>query len=129
MPSIVLEFRFGREYPMTPPFARIIRPRFLPFLQGGGGHVTAGGAMCMELLTNSGWSPANNMESVLLQVRMALCNLEPKPARLQGGPLQRHDYGIEEALEAYRRAAAAHGWQIPPDLDVTASNLSWAAPP
>ena len=79
----------------------------------------------MELLTNSGWSPANSMESVLLQVRMALCNLDPKPARLDQTQL-RCDYGIGEALEAYRRAAVAHNWVIPPDLAVTASSI-WGA--
>lgn len=47
--SIVLELRFGKEYPMSPPFVRVIRPRFLPFQQGGGGHVTAGGALCMSV--------------------------------------------------------------------------------
>ncbi len=77
----------------------------------------------MELLTNSGWSPANNMESVLLQVRMALCNLEPKPARLAN---ERSDYGIGEALEAYRRAAMTHGWVVPPDLHITAG-AAWGA--
>jgi ubiquitin-conjugating enzyme E2 Q len=118
--SVVLEMRFGRQYPMTPPFVRVIRPRFLPFMQGGGGHVTAGGAMCMELLTNSGWSPANSMESVILQVRMALTNTEPTPARLQPTTLETSDYGILEALDAYKRAATAHGWSIPPDLEVTA---------
>lgn len=34
--SIVLELRFGRDYPMSPPFVRVIRPQFLPFLSGGG---------------------------------------------------------------------------------------------
>ena len=43
--SIVLELRFGKGFPYSPPFVRVIRPRFLPFLQGGGGHVTAGGAL------------------------------------------------------------------------------------
>lgn len=80
--SIVLEMRFSSNFPMSPPFVRVIRPRFLPFMQGGGGHVTAGGALCMELLTNSGWSPVSSVESVLLQVRVAMSNLEPKPARL-----------------------------------------------
>jgi ubiquitin-protein ligase len=47
--SIVLELRFGKDYPMSPPFVRVIRPRFLGFQQGGGGHVTAGGALCMEV--------------------------------------------------------------------------------
>jgi len=51
--SIVLELRFGKDYPMSPPFVRVIRPRFLPFLMGGGGHVTAGGALCMEVVSLS----------------------------------------------------------------------------
>lgn len=47
--SVVLEMRFGKDYPMSPPFVRVIRPRFLGFQQGGGGHVTAGGALCMQV--------------------------------------------------------------------------------
>ncbi|GJC85731.1 ubiquitin-conjugating enzyme E2Q-like protein CG4502 [Colletotrichum liriopes] len=120
--SIVLEIRFGRQFPLSPPFVRVVRPRFLPFSQRGGGHVTAGGAMCMELLTNSGWSPASSMESVLLQVRLAMCNLEPFPARLMGNTTgYSNDYGVYEAIEAYKRAAATHGWKVPPDLDMTAN--------
>ncbi|KAI0832972.1 hypothetical protein F5Y06DRAFT_186489 [Hypoxylon sp. FL0890] len=114
--SIVLEIRFLSGFPMTPPFVRVVRPRFLPFMEGGGGHVTAGGAMCMELLTNSGWSPAYSMESVLLQVRMAICSVDPKPARLpKNGSLQ-GQYGIKEAVDAYLRAASSHGWIVPPEL-------------
>jgi ubiquitin-conjugating enzyme E2 Q len=109
--SIVLELRFGKEYPMSPPFVRVIRPRFLGFQQGGGGHVTAGGAMCMQLLTNDGWSAVSSIESVLLQVRMAISSLDPKPARLQAGAPA--DYGVGEAVEAYMRACAVHGWTVP----------------
>ncbi|KAF2706345.1 hypothetical protein K504DRAFT_386416 [Pleomassaria siparia CBS 279.74] len=109
--SVVLELRFGKDYPMSPPFVRVIRPRFLPFQAGGGGHVTAGGALCMELLTNDGWSAVSSIESVLLQVRMAMSSLEPRPARLaQGFPT---DYGVGEAVEAYIRSCAMHGWTVP----------------
>ncbi|OTB14681.1 hypothetical protein K445DRAFT_125087 [Daldinia sp. EC12] len=114
--SIVLEILFLREFPMSPPFVRVVRPRFLPFASGGGGHVTAGGAMCMELLTNTGWSPANSLESVLLQVRLAICSTDPRPARLESKNRRRMDYGISEAVEAYIRAASVHGWDIPKDL-------------
>ncbi|KAI1498060.1 hypothetical protein F5X99DRAFT_420860 [Biscogniauxia marginata] len=115
--SIVIEIRFLREFPISPPFVRVIGPRFLPFMNGGGGHVTSGGAMCMELLTNTGWSPANSMESVLLQVRMALCNLEPTPARLQSTARgSNSQYGVSEAIDAYIRAATAHQWEVPKDL-------------
>ncbi len=33
------------------------------------GHVTIGGSICMDLLTMSGWSPVNSIESVLIQIR------------------------------------------------------------
>ncbi|POR33901.1 Poly [ADP-ribose] polymerase 8 [Tolypocladium paradoxum] len=120
--SVVLEVRFGASFPVSPPFVRVVRPRFLPFARGGGGHVTAGGAICSELLTNSGWSAALTMEKVLLEVRLALCELDP-PARLDA-VYRDGDYSIGEAAAAYRRAATAHGWQIPPDLkDIAAA--SW----
>ncbi|GIJ81692.1 hypothetical protein Asppvi_000192 [Aspergillus pseudoviridinutans] len=121
MKSVVLELRFPPGFPMSPPFVRVIRPRFLEFANGGGGHVTAGGAMCMELLTNSGWLPTASIESVLLQVRMAITNTEPRPARLALNR-SRTDYSVGEAVEAYKRACLAHGWQIPEDIQ----RLSWA---
>lgn len=112
--SVVMEIRFGKDYPISPPFVRVIRPRFLGFMAGGGGHVTAGGALCMELLTNSGWSAVSSIESVLLQVRLAMSSTDPKPARLEPGPVR--DYGVGEAVEAYIRACMAHGWEVPKDF-------------
>lgn len=116
--SVVLELRFGKDYPMAPPFVRVIRPRFLSFAAGGGGHVTAGGAMCMQLLTNDGWSAVSSIESVLVQVRMAITSTDPKPARLERGG--RNDYGVGEAVEAYIRACAMHGWTVPAGFKETA---------
>ncbi|KAF4453218.1 hypothetical protein F53441_4091 [Fusarium austroafricanum] len=127
--SVVLEIRFGASFPLSPPFVRVIRPRFLPFAQGGGGHVTIGGAICSELLTNSGWSPALSLEKVFLEVRMNLCEKDP-PARLeattnlrntQPSNINNMDYGMFEAVDAYRRAAASHGWKIPSDLEMLQS--------
>ena len=114
--SIVMEMRFGPDYPITPPLVRVIRPRFLPFLQGGGGHVTAGGSVCMELLTGTGWLPSYELPSVLMQVHLALSTAEP-PARLEmHGMLSQRDYGIVEAMAGYMRAAATHGWSVPRDM-------------
>ncbi|KAM4059221.1 poly(ADP-ribose) polymerase catalytic domain-containing protein [Hirsutella rhossiliensis] len=122
--SIVLEVRFGAGFPLSPPFVRVVRPRLLSFARGGGGHVTAGGAICSELLTNSGWSPALTMEKVLLQVRLGLCELDP-PARLDDRESMRNaDYGMAEAAAAYKRAATAHGWKVPVDLEQIAA-MSW----
>lgn len=126
--SIVLEIRFGPDFPFSPPYIRVIRPRFLPFAQGGGGHIVIGGAMCMELLTNSGWSSVMSMENVLLQVRMAIAS-EPF-ARLEGkGKITndgRNDYAAGEAAEGYIRACQNHGWQVPPGFREVAHGMSSA---
>ncbi|RMY09654.1 hypothetical protein D0867_01172 [Hortaea werneckii] len=111
MKSIVLEIRFNKDFPYTPPYVRVVRPRFLTFAQGGGGHIVMGGAMCMELLTNTGWSSVSSMESVLMQVRLAIALSEP-PAKLD---VKAHgDYGTGEAADGYVRACATHGWTVPP---------------
>ncbi|TGO10341.1 hypothetical protein BTUL_0138g00280 [Botrytis tulipae] len=122
--SVVIEIRFGKEYPHSPPFVRVVKPRFLPFMAGGGGHVTAGGALCMELLTNSGWSAVSSIESVLLQVRLALMSMDPKPARLESkNPQNQREYGTQEAMAAFIRACNMHGWEIPKDFqDFAASD-------
>lgn len=108
--SIVLEIRFNASFPFTPPYVRVIRPRFLSFNQGGGGHIVMGGAMCMELLTNTGWSSVSSMESVLMQIRLAIAS-DP-PAKLDVNT--RGDYGTGEAADGYIRACNTHGWTVPP---------------
>jgi ubiquitin-conjugating enzyme E2 Q len=116
--SIVLELRFTNQFPFSPPFVRVIRPRFTPFLSGGGGHVTAGGALCMELLTNNGWLLSTSIENVLLQVRMAISSTDPRPARLQAsGGYGGQGYGVGEAIDAYKRACQQHGWTPAKDFD------------
>ena len=108
--SVVLEIRFNKDYPFSPPFVRVIRPQFLSFAQGGGGHIVIGGAICMELLTNTGWSSVSTMESVLMQIRLAIAS-EPY-ARLS--PQANRDYGAAEGAEGYIRACHTHGWAVPP---------------
>lgn len=65
----------------------------------------------MELLTNNGWSAVSNIESVLLQVRLAMSSTDPKPARLEQGPVR--DYSVGEAVEAFTRACMMHGVSLP----------------
>lgn len=122
--SVVLEIRFGPSFPMTPPFVRVIRPRFLPFAKGGGGHVTVGGAICSEIFTLSGWLPTLTVEKVLLQVRLGLCERD-LPARLHRGPYR--DYGAAEAVQDYGRFVERHGWMPSPDLMKLASMGSSAS--
>lgn len=56
----------------------------------------------------------SSLESVLLQVRMAMTSTEPRPARLVLGPVK--SYGVGEAKEAYIRACRLHNWQVPADF-------------
>lgn len=109
--SIVLEIRFNKDFPFTPPYVRVIRPRFLTRMQGGGGHIVMGGAMCMELLTNTGWSSVSSMESVLMQIRLAIASDPPARIETRSG---HEDYGTGEAAEGYLRACQTHGWAVPP---------------
>lgn len=130
--SIVMELRFPRDYPFSPPYARILRPRFLTMAQGGGGHVVMGGALCMELLTNTGWSSVSALEGVLLQIRMAMAS-EPyarlAPSRRSNGKARagyagsEDEYGAGEAADGYLRACRAHGWAVPPGFQEMAYGL------
>jgi len=118
--GILMEILFGPSYPFSPPFFRVIHPRFLPFTRGGGGHVTAGGSICMDLLTPNGWNSIYTIDAVLLQIKMAISNLEPRPARLDVTSWNQ-PYGVQEAIDGYKRACQTHGWTIPTDLDRIAS--------
>ncbi|KAH3763979.1 ubiquitinconjugating enzyme subfamily protein [Pelomyxa schiedti] len=98
---ITMHVAFPSTYPMTPPFCRIIRPRF----QFRTGHVTVGGSICMELLTNKGWSPENTIEAVCMSIRSSF---------LEGGARldthNRTDYTEREAKDAFDRLVREHGW-------------------
>lgn len=69
------------------------------------------------------------MEGVFLSIKMAMSSLDPRPARLQGAQTKtkQHDYSTSEALEAYQRAAATHGWQVPPDMRENAGQTAITA--
>jgi len=98
---VELEMRFSEQYPFRPPFVRVVRPKF----KFHTGHVTVGGSICMELLTNSGWRSTNDIESILIQIR----------AEMQGGNARLDlssaaAYSEDDAWSAFYRAAKAHGW-------------------
>jgi len=100
---VTLEMRFSKDYPYTPPFVRVVKPRFV-FRTG---HVTIGGSICMELLTNTGWVSTNDIESVLIQIRAELLS---GGARLDTS--NDRPYTDHEAWEAFTRVARSHSWNI-----------------
>jgi len=98
---VSLEMKFPATYPFDPPFIRVLKPRF----QFHTGHVTIGGSICMELLTRSGWSPGNDIESILIQIRSEMIS---GGARLDFQNTR--EYTEEEAKQAFERVAKQHGW-------------------
>jgi ubiquitin-conjugating enzyme E2 Q len=64
---VELEMKFPDQYPFEPPFVRVVKPRFKR--QTG---FVMNGALCMELLTNDGWNPINDIESVIVSIRSLL---------------------------------------------------------
>jgi len=103
---ITIHLRFSADYPFKPPFVRVVEPVF----QFRTGHVTLGGAICMELLTNSGWKPFNDIEQIIVQIRAEIGSSDGG-ARLD---LNQNSsvYNESEAWQAFYRAAGNHGWDV-----------------
>lgn len=57
---------FKDSFPFEPPFVRLVSPSVM------NGFVLSGGALCMEILTKSGWSSAYSIESLIMQVSATL---------------------------------------------------------
>jgi ubiquitin-protein ligase len=102
IPFIEIEITFPPEYPIKPPFVRIVHPHFRTMT----GHITAGGSLCMEALSNSGWVPSTSVEALIIQVRSVLSDggAEIDPSNFN------KKYTMEEAREAFARAMKVHNW-------------------
>jgi ubiquitin-conjugating enzyme E2 Q len=100
--AIELEIRFPDRYPINPPFIRILYPRF----QFRTGHITMGGSICMELLTNKGWSAVCSLENIIYDIKTNIIEGD--------GQIDVTNYGrrytFEEAKEAFNRMVQSHGW-------------------
>lgn len=100
--SVKVEMDIQNGYPFNPPFVRIISPRF-KFMTG---HITSGGSICMEILTNQGWSAALDLLKVLIVLKLEMiaggARLDPRS--------HSKTYTITEAKDAYKRMLKSHGW-------------------
>ncbi|XP_052817642.1 ubiquitin-conjugating enzyme E2 Q1-like [Mya arenaria] len=101
-PVVYLEMQFPGDYPMSPPFVRVTRPRF-KFLTG---HITIGGSICMQMLTRSGWTPSNDIEGILVQIRSEI--MSDKNTRLDSNPDRQ--YTETEAKDAFHRMVKRYQW-------------------
>lgn len=105
--ALVLQLSFPRDHPYSPPFVRIVRPRF----HFHTGHVTIGGSICTAMLTSSGWRPMI-VEALLHSICATLMegNARVQLTRTVHCPCPSDDYTLAEAQEAFARVAGQHGW-------------------
>ena len=100
--AIEIEITFKPNYPIAPPFIRVVYPHF----KFHSGHITVGGSLCMEMLTNQGWSPTFNVENVITQIKLAISE--------GGGEIDevnyKKRYTMDEAVDSFKRVLASHGW-------------------
>lgn len=100
--NIEIEMNLPDNYPFAPPFVRISKPRF-KFLTG---HITRGGSICMELLTNQGWVQSTNMMKILMLVKIAMIEGNARLDSVQHSK----EYTMQEAKSAYQRMLSSHNW-------------------
>merc|ERR1712070_232608 len=65
------ELFFPDVYPMEPPKIRLLHPSVSP---AGSFWVQSAGALCLEMLTINGWSPAIKLEELILTLRSMMVN-------------------------------------------------------
>jgi len=100
--NIKMEFRFSSQYPIEPPFCRVVYPRFKFMTM----NITRGGSFCNTMLTKQGWSPILTVDKVLLQIMSLMLDDD-------GGldPINwNQPYTMYEAQDAYKRMIRSHGW-------------------
>jgi ubiquitin-protein ligase len=100
--EIELELRFPQQYPFSPPFIRVVRPRFERLT----GHVTIHGAICHEILTNKGWSSTCTIESLIILI---LSEMGEGSGRIDMNKWN-IDYKFEEAKLSFEQLCKTHGW-------------------
>ncbi len=100
--TIKLEIRYGGNYTFEPPFVRIVSPMFKSLT----GHITEGGAVCMELLTMKKWSSVYSMESLLVNIVSEIIAGDGQIDEEKIG----HEYSHDHAEKTFVRMAKGHGW-------------------
>lgn len=100
-PGICFHIQFPMEYPHKPPFVRVMRPRFVFHT----GHVTIGGSICAEQLTDTGWSSKYTVVALLSIIKGLLVE-----GKGQVDLQNYNEYTDGEARAAFTRVRQQHGW-------------------
>lgn len=104
VPGVHLKVYFYDSFPVSPPFVRVVCPRFKQWT----GHITIGGSMCTEMLTSTGWKSDITALGFLLQLKNNITEGNGKIEHLIN-----YEYTEKEAFTAFARVARDHGWKIP----------------
>ncbi|CAK8696157.1 unnamed protein product [Clavelina lepadiformis] len=96
---------FPSDFPFSPPFVRLVSP----YIENG--FVMNGGAICLEVLTNQGWSSAYTVEALLVQVAASLSHGGAVVSKHQ--KRKQHKLTQKRAEVEFRRIIKIHnkyGW-------------------
>ncbi|CAK9036814.1 unnamed protein product [Durusdinium trenchii] len=108
--AVELELWIPSTFPTAPPAVRVMRPRFRP----GSFWVQDQGALCMEVLTSHGWSPALSLSQLGLQIKDLFLRghgqLEGSGPMAEPGPMAR-ERAIQVAdAERMKQVGSSCSW-------------------
>ncbi len=103
---ISLNLSFPDNFPFAPPFMRVVKPKI------EGGFVLDGGAICMELLTPSGWSSAYTVEAIVMQFAALVVKGKGRISKKSKGEFSKRD--AESAFKRLVKTHERYGWITPP---------------
>ncbi|GAB6032915.1 ubiquitin-conjugating enzyme [Chamberlinius hualienensis] len=108
---IVLNLSFPDNFPFAPPFMRVISPKIEK------GFVMEGGAICMELLTPSGWASAYTIEAIIMQFSASLIKGQARIVRKTKGGKDFNKKAAEASFRSLVKTHEKYGWVTPPLAD------------
>lgn len=103
---ISLNLSFPENFPFSPPFMRVVKPKI------EGGFVLDGGAICMELLTPSGWSSAYTVEAMIMQFAALVVKGKGRIDKASKGEFNKRD--AESSFKRLVKTHERYGWITPP---------------
>ena len=68
--SFPIQVTFDDDYPVKPPSVKFLKPIFHP-------NIYRDGKICIDILQNDGWSPAQNVRTIMLSLRSLF--MDPNP--------------------------------------------------
>jgi len=95
--NVKLHITFPEDYPFSPPFIRILSPRFVDPK-----YITSDGAICCEYLTKSNWLPTISIENLIIQIYTMIIDVNNNT--IDG------EYDMTKAIVSYDVLAKGCGW-------------------